>query len=67
MTTELKIEGMSCEHCVAAVKKALEGVQGVRAAAVSLQEESARVEHDGADPEKMVAAVEEEGYHARLA
>jgi copper chaperone len=26
----LEIDGMSCQHCVAGVKKALEGVAGVR-------------------------------------
>ena len=29
MKTEYEIEGMSCEHCVSAVKRAIEGVAGV--------------------------------------
>lgn len=29
MTKELKIEGMTCDHCVMHVKEALEGLDGV--------------------------------------
>ena len=35
MTKTMKIEGMMCGHCEAAVKKALEAVEGVEAAEVS--------------------------------
>ena len=63
MTTELKIEGMSCGHCVRAVKQALEGVPGVRAADVDLEGSLARVEHEASEA-ALVAAVEEEGYRA---
>ncbi|MBI4848634.1 MAG: heavy-metal-associated domain-containing protein [Nitrospirae bacterium] len=33
---ELKIEGMSCQHCVMAVKKAVSGIKGVTSADVSV-------------------------------
>ncbi len=33
---ELKIDGMSCQHCVMRVKKALESVKGVRSAEVEI-------------------------------
>lgn len=67
-TIELKIEGMSCGHCVAGVTKALEGVSGVRTAEVRLEAGAATVSHDGSvAPEVLIAAVEEEGYDARLA
>lgn len=65
MTMELKIDGMTCGHCVAAVKKALEAVPGVEAARVDLNEGRAEVT-GAADTEALVAAVEEEGYDARL-
>jgi len=66
MNTVLKIEGMTCGHCVAAVKKALEAVPGVENAEVSLSEGRAAVR--GAAPlGELVAAVMEEGYEARLA
>lgn len=63
-TMEFKVTGMSCDHCVHAVTEALESVPGVRQAIVDLARGSARVDHDGADVEAMVAAVEEEGYEA---
>lgn len=36
MKTELAIDGMSCNHCVGVVKKALETMDGVREAQVSV-------------------------------
>jgi copper chaperone len=62
----MKIDGMSCGHCVAAVRRALEEVAGVRVEAVAVG--SARVAYDAAmvAPAAVVAAVEEAGYGARL-
>ena len=65
MTTTLNIEGMSCNHCVAHVKEALEAIAGVSSAEVDLQKKNALVEHDdsvGLDALK--AAVGEAGYEA---
>jgi copper chaperone CopZ len=63
MTTNLKIDGMSCDHCVMHVKNALEEVAGVSAAAVSLKENSAVVDHgDAVTLEALKAAVAEAGY-----
>jgi len=65
MTTTLNIEGMSCEHCVSHVKKALEAVPGVSSALVNLKEKTARVEHgDSVSGEALKAAVSEAGYEA---
>ena len=61
--TNLKVEGMTCHHCVMAVTKALESVDGVRRAKVDLAEGSAEVEGT-ADLQAMIAAVQEEGYQA---
>ena len=61
MKKVLSIEGMSCEHCVAHVKKALEAIQGVENVVVSLEENSATVETD-VDNEILKSAIEEEGY-----
>ncbi|RMD80120.1 MAG: heavy metal-binding protein [Gammaproteobacteria bacterium] len=61
----LKIQGMSCGHCVGAVRQALEGVAGVRQVEVRLEEGRALVEGE-ADPQALVAAVKEEGYEAEL-
>lgn len=67
-TTELRVTGMTCGHCVAAVEKALRGQPGVRAATVQLDGGRAQVEHDegAVRPEQLIAAVEEEGYAATV-
>jgi copper ion binding protein len=65
MKTVLKIDGMSCEHCVAHVKEALEGISGVKSAKVSLKDNSAQVDHgDGVSLDALKAAVTEAGYEA---
>ncbi len=67
MTIKLRVDGMSCEHCVQAVKKALEGVPGVRSAQVSLEQGLAEVEAadaEGVAVEQLVKAVEAAGYRA---
>ena len=61
---ELKVTGMTCGHCEAAVDKALAGLPGVsRVVKVSRNEERVVVEGD-ADVQTLVAAIEEEGYTA---
>ena len=67
MNTELKIEGMSCGHCVSAVKRALEAVAGVKQADVDLANGRATVQHEGAPIEALIQAVDEEGYSAQAA
>ncbi|NOX38907.1 MAG: heavy-metal-associated domain-containing protein [Calditrichaeota bacterium] len=58
------VEGMSCNHCVMHVKKALESVPGVESAEVSLEKASAVVTYDASrfDFEAARKAVEEAGY-----
>jgi copper chaperone CopZ len=66
-TVDLIIEGMSCEHCVARVKKALEGVDGVVEADVTIDPGSATVRGEGYRMEDLVEAVDRVGYTARAA
>lgn len=68
MEKVLNVEGMMCEKCVAHVKKALEGVEGVDEAIVELDAKRATVKlnADVAD-ETLVGAVVEEGYEAEIA
>jgi copper chaperone CopZ len=47
-TVELKVEGMSCGHCVATVQSALTVVQGVAEVDVSLEGKKATVRADDA-------------------
>ncbi|HJR42836.1 MAG TPA: cation transporter [Gemmatimonadaceae bacterium] len=60
----LQIDGMSCGHCVAAVKSALAKMDGVAVEQVDIG--SARVTYDPArvTPEQIVDAVNDEGYVA---
>lgn len=62
----LEIGGMSCGHCVAAVKRAIEGLHGVGRAEVTLDPPRATVSYDPAKvaPRDLAKAVEEEGYTA---
>lgn len=67
--TTLKIDGMTCGHCVAAVTRALEGADGVATAKVDLQAGRAVVEYDEARtaPGVLVSVVMDEGYTAEEA
>ncbi|MCH5349232.1 MAG: heavy-metal-associated domain-containing protein [Oscillospiraceae bacterium] len=57
---KITIEGMSCEHCVAHVKEALEGL-GATNVNVSLEGGCAECETDKPDAD-IKAAIEDEGY-----
>jgi copper ion binding protein len=43
--TLLKVEGMSCQHCVAAVTEALSALPGVEKVKVDLKKGEAKVRH----------------------
>ncbi len=65
--TKLKIEGMTCHHCVKAVTEALGQVPGVdKVIAVSLEQGQAEVSGN-ADKAALIEAVAEAGYEARVA
>ena len=63
-TSTLKVQGMTCNHCVMRVAKALKSVPGVQDAQVDLQKAQAVVTYDDSKvaPEKLSAAVVEAGY-----
>jgi copper chaperone CopZ len=65
MQTTLKVTGMTCMHCVGAVKTALEQVPGVETAEVSLEQAQALVS-GSADVAAMKAAIKEAGYSAEV-
>jgi copper chaperone len=65
-TIQLKIEGMTCDHCVRSVTNAVKDVPGVAEAKVSLETNSAVVEGDQFDVTKIIEAIEEEGYTASV-
>jgi copper chaperone len=59
----LKVEGMSCGHCVASVQKALSQV-GVNKVNVNLEKKTVQVEYDDTSVSLKVIkeAIEEQGY-----
>ena len=63
---KLTIEGMSCDHCVHAVEKAL-SAPGVENRSVRVG--SAELDYDPGKvtPEALVAAIGEEGFAAKMA
>lgn len=63
--TTLSVQGMSCQHCVAAVSKALQAVPGVQSARVDLASASAQVE-GSAPAGALVDAVVAAGYEAQV-
>lgn len=63
-TTVLNLEGLSCGHCVASTRKALEAVPGTTQVDVELNK---AVVQSSADSQQLIAAVEEAGYHAEVA
>ncbi len=63
---ELRVEGMTCGHCEAAVRKALAAVPGVtEVLTVDRTKQCAQVAGD-ADASALIEAVKNEGYQARL-
>ena len=56
----IKIEGMSCMHCVGRVESALNAIEGVKAT-VELKKKRAVIQTDVAD-ETLVKAIEDAGY-----
>jgi len=60
----IRVEGMSCGHCVMTVKKAIESLEGVKGVDVSLEDKKAVVEYDEKKVkiEDIRAAVKEAGY-----
>lgn len=64
---KLKVDGMTCDHCVMAVTKALKGVPGVeRVVEVSLERGEALVEGNP-NLDALIEAIREEGYEAKPA
>lgn len=61
-TMTLHVEGMSCGHCSARVKNALEELKSVKRAEVDLEKKEAVVTGKNLDAAELKRAVEEAGY-----
>lgn len=63
MTTEFKVPEISCQHCVNAITKEVEGVQGVQNVKVDLGSKLVSVQADeSVTAATLVAAINEAGY-----
>ncbi|MBV6512242.1 MAG: Mercuric transport protein periplasmic component [Ignavibacteriaceae bacterium] len=61
-TLEFTIEGMSCSHCVMAVKKELSALDGVTVNEVVIGRAKVTADETKAGAEKLTQAIEEAGY-----
>ena len=67
MNIKLQIDGMYCGGCQSAVRRVLTSLPSVSAVTVDLAAGSASVEAGAdIDPARLVSAVEQAGYQARI-
>jgi copper chaperone len=63
MVTTLKVKGMTCQHCVIAVKKALGQLEGIQNVDVDLKNGEVRFENNRPTESDCIAkAIEAAGY-----
>ncbi|MCO5195627.1 MAG: heavy-metal-associated domain-containing protein [Anaerolineae bacterium] len=69
MKTLLRSQDLSCPSCVAKIEKALQGLEGVRAAKVHFNTGRIEVDHDPAltPAAELVEKVRETGYESTVA
>jgi copper chaperone CopZ len=66
VTTEIKVQGMTCGSCAVAVKKALSGTKAVKAAEVSLEKGLATVIYEDSQvtEKQLTEAINKSGFKA---
>ncbi|HOC08678.1 MAG: heavy-metal-associated domain-containing protein [Clostridiales bacterium] len=65
-TSTLNVEGMSCNHCVMAIKKTVGAIQGVENVDVNLEGGTVSVQHgDGVNMEQLKEAIQGAGYEVK--
>ena len=66
--TVLKVEGMSCEHCVRAVTNAVSALPGIAGVSVDLASGTVEVNYDPlvTPLDKIKAEIEDQGYSIAL-
>lgn len=60
--TKLKIEGMSCQHCVMSVKKAVDAVDGVTSSDISVGSAGIVYDEQKTNKDAIADAVKNAGY-----
>ena len=62
-TMIINVNGMSCNNCAKHVKNALDNIEGVNEAVVSLDDKNAEISYEGNIDEKVIEeAITEAGY-----
>lgn len=61
----LKIDGMSCGHCVRGVEQALGGIAGIDVEQVAVGAATIAYDPGIVDPDRIKSAILEEGYAVR--
>lgn len=62
-TTVLPVPEVHCDHCVSSIEGALEPMDGVNDATVSLEQTNVTVDHEETvTVDQLKAAIEEQGY-----
>jgi copper chaperone len=59
---DFRIEGMSCQHCVMAVRRALERIDGVRVESVEVGRAEVAYDPAKVDDARLRGAIEAEGF-----
>ena len=62
MTVTLKVPGMKCMHCEAAVKDALNELSGVNSVAVNLDSKTVTIDYEGLEVAALKEAIEDVGF-----
>jgi copper chaperone len=60
-TVKLQIEGMSCQHCVAAVSRTFDGIDGIKDLAVEIGRAKFNIQEES-DLGPIIEAIEDQGY-----
>ena len=63
-TIELKIEGMTCGHCLHAVQRALQGIPGATVQTLQIGRAVIETAPDGPSGDALAALVADAGYRA---
>ena len=58
----MKIDGMTCGHCVAAVTKALKGLDGVNVEQLSVGSATVAFDPNATSEDRITQAIEDQGY-----
>jgi copper chaperone len=67
VSTVFDVEGMSCNHCVNSIKKAVGELDGVGTVDVDLTTKKVRVDYNDSlvNDEKIKAVIEDQGYDVK--